>query len=322
MVARLLPLLITTATSNSVFARQLFLSPAQSVPVKKISSVLIAAAFALFCVGTATVQVYAQKDKPPLPTSSVARTITRHENHRLSYGGTVTILGAPSGSITIEGWDRNEFELTAEIELHAPTGADLDLLARVNNFAVDVDVNHIRIVTTGTHDKKFMRQVAKNFPRTLFGLPWKIDFHLKVPALTDLEIDSGSGPIKLMGVEGATRLTAFQTDAQLSLTGGYFSGIIQRGTVNVTIPVRSWHGLGATIQLAAGTLVVALAQGFSGDIDASVLRLGEIKNSYSGLEARDGGGITPRLLQARTGAGGAKVSFTIGDGIIQIKSTN
>src|SRR5205807_7739336 len=106
----------------------------------------------------------------------------------------------------------------------------------------------------------------KTFPKTLFGLPWKIDFHLKVPALTDLEIDSGTGRIKLSGVEGATRLTAFRSDAQLSLTGGYFSGIIQRGAVNLTIPVRSWHGLGATWQLAAGTLDVALAPGFSGDI--------------------------------------------------------
>ncbi len=238
------------------------------------------------------------------------------------YGGTVTILGAPTGSITIEGWDRNEVDLTADIELHAPTDADLDLLARINNFAVDVDTNHIRIMTSGTHDKKFMRQVAKNFPKTLFGLPWKIDFHLRVPALTDLEIDSGTGPIKLTGVEGATRLTAFQSDAQLTLTGGYFSGIIQRGAVSVTIPVRSWHGLGASLQLAGGTLDVAVAPGFSGDIDANVLRLGEIKNSYPGLAPREGGGITPRLVQARAGAGGAKVSFVVGDGTIAIKSTS
>jgi hypothetical protein len=288
--------------------------------VKKITTTFVVASFlALLCVVAPLTQARAQKDKSPaLPASSVARTINRHENHRLAYGGTVTILGAPTGSITIEGWSRSEFELTAEVELHAPTQEDLDRLAVVNNFAVDVDTNHIRILTTGTHDKKFMRQVAKNFPKTLFGLPWKIDFHLKVPALTDLEIDSGTGPIKLSGVEGAMRLNAFQSDAELSLTGGYFSGIIQRGAVSVTIPVRSWHGLGATLQLAGGTLDVSLAPGFSGDIDANILRLGEIKNSYPGLEPRDGG-ITPRLVQARAGAGGAKVSFTVGDGKIEIK---
>ncbi len=289
--------------------------------MKRIRTIFIAAVFVAFLPAS---NVLAQKDnKQPAPTTtSVARTINRHERYRLLYGGTVTILGAPTGSITIEGWDRNEVDLTADIELHAPTDADLDLLARINNFAVDVDTNHIRIMTSGTHDKKFMRQVAKNFPKTLFGLPWKIDFHLRVPALTDLEIDSGTGPIKLTGVEGATRLTAFQSDAQLTLTGGYFSGIIQRGAVSVTIPVRSWHGLGASLQLAGGTLDVAVAPGFSGDIDANVLRLGEIKNSYPGLAPREGGGITPRLVQARAGAGGAKVSFVVGDGTIAIKSTS
>lgn len=292
--------------------------------MKKINPIFIAAAFAaLFCAAAPGHNVQAQKENKPVPaTASVARTISRHESHRLSYGGSVTILGAPTGSITIEGWDRSEFELTAEIELHAATDAELDLLAQVNNFAVDVDTNQIRIVTTGTHDKKYMRQVAKKFPKTLFGLPWKIDFHLKVPALTDLEIDSGTGPIKLSGVEGATRLTAFQSDAQLSLTGGYFSGIIQHGAVNLTIPVRSWHGLGATLQLAGGTLDVALASGFSGDIDANVLRLGEIKNLYPGLTPREGGEITARLMEGRTGAGGAKVSFTVGDGTIVIRPSS
>ena len=91
---------------------------------------------------------------------------------------------------------------------------------------------------------------------------------------------------------------------------------------NVTIPVRSWHGLGATLQLAGGTLDVALAPGFSGDIDANVLRLGEIKNSYPGLAPREDGGITARLMQARSGAGGARISFTVGDGIIEIKPSS
>ena len=92
--------------------------------------------------------------------------------------------------------------------------------------------------------------------------------------------------------------------------------------MSVTIPVRSWHGLGASLQLAGGRLDVAVAPGFSGDIDANVLRLGEIKNSYPGLAPREGGGITPRLVQARAGAGGAKISLVVGDGTIAIKSAS
>lgn len=247
------------------------------------------------------------------------RTITRHEAHRLPYGGTLSIVGAPAGSITVEGWNRNEIDVAAEIELHGPSNGDLDLLATVNNFAVDVDSNHVRIITTGTHDKKYMRQVARKFPKNLFGLPWKIDFRIKVPALTDIEIDAGIGPLKMSGVEGAMRVNALQSDAELTLTGGYFSGIIQRGAVAVIVPARSWHGLGMSLQLAGGTLDVALASGFSGDIDATVLRLGEIKNAYDGLAAREGTAANPRLLQGRAGSGGARLSFTVGDGTLTIK---
>jgi hypothetical protein len=174
-------------------------------------------------------------------------------------------------------------------------------------------------MTVGTHDKKYLRQVAKKFPKHLLGLPWKIDFRIKVPALTDVEIDSGVGPIKLHGVEGNLRLNAFQSDAELSLTGGFFSAIIQRGAVKLTIPTRSWRGTGASLQLAGGTLEVALAPGFSADIDGTILRLGEIRNSYPGLTPRDGN-VNPRLLLGRAGSGGARLSFTVGDGILEIKS--
>ena len=283
-------------------------------------SLILALLFAVAWTVLVAPSAFAQKDKKPEePKADLVRTITRHEAHRLPYGGTLSIVGAPAGSITIEGWDRSEIDVAAEIELHGPTNGDLDLLATVNNFAVDVDTNHVRIITTGTHDKIYMRPFAKKFPKNLFGLPWKIDFHIKVPALTDIEIDAGIGPLKMSGVEGAMRVNALQSDAQLSLTGGYFSGIIQRGAVAVTVPVRSWHGLGMSLQLAGGTLDVALATGFSGDIDATILRFGEIKNDYNGLGALEGGANNPRLLAGRAGSGGAKLSFTVGDGTINIR---
>ncbi len=249
----------------------------------------------------------------------LTRTATRHENHRFAYAGTVTIVAAPAGSITIEGWQRSEVDVSAEIELHAGSAEDLDRLAALNNFAVDEDANHIRILTTGTHDRRFMKRVAKDFPKSLIGLPWKIDYHIKVPVLTDLEIDAGNGPIKLSGVEGAIRLNAFNSEADLSLTGGNVAVIIQSGRVNLSIPARSWHGQGAEIKLASGNLNVELMPGFNGDINAEVLRIGEVKNAFPNLEPSERNGITSHSLRVRAGNGGATLTFTVGDGLIQIK---
>jgi hypothetical protein len=278
----------------------------------------VAAVSAAFSLAPALAQ---KEKKPPAPVAAnLKRTIHRRATHRLPYGGSLTLVAPPVSSITIEGWSRSEIEIEADIELQAPTEADLNLLATINNLAIDVDTNHVRLLTSGTHDKKYLQRVAKKFPKTLIGLPWKIDFRLKIPALTDVDIDSGVGPIKLSGVEGSIRLEALQSDADLALTGGYFTGLIQRGAVKVTIPSRNWRGLGANLQLAGGTLEVLLAPGFSGDVDANVLRIGEVKNSYAGLTSREGPGNNPRLLLGRAGAGGAKLSFTVGDGTLEIKS--
>jgi hypothetical protein len=265
----------------------------------------------------------AQKDKKTTQVSApmMKRTTMRHEVRRLAYGGTVTISAAPAGSITIEGWQRSEVDVTAEIELQAGGAQDLDRLLAVNNFAVDEDANHVRILTTGTHDKKLMKRVAKDFPKSLLGLPWKIDFHIKVPAITDLEIDAGNGPIKLSGVEGAIRLNALESVADLTLTGGTVSATVQSGAINVAIPARGWHGLGADIKLASGNLNIELLPGFNADIDAEVMRAGEIKSTYPNLEPRELNSISSRSMRARAGSGGATLTFTVGDGTIEIKTS-
>ena len=261
----------------------------------------------------------AQKDNKQPTGPLITRTTNRHENYRLSYGGTVTLVGAPAGAITIEGWQKNEIDITAKIELQAPDAAALDQLAVVNNFAVDVDLDHIRILTTGTHDRAFMKRTTKNFPKALIGLPWKIDYTIKVPAMTGLEIDAGVGPISLVGVEGSLRLNALKSDANLSLTGGLVSVLIQNGSINLNIPGHSWHGLGADFKMAAGALNVNLASDFSADVNADVLRAGEIQIELPNLQPHDGT-ITKTSIRARNGNGGATLSFTIGDGIIRLRN--
>src|SRR5262249_795957 len=159
------------------------------------------------------------KDKKAEPqTALLTRTTNRHESYKLIFGGTLTLSGPPAGSITIEGWQRNEVDVTSSIELEGPTAADLDQLCTVNSFFVGEDVNHVRILTTGTHDRAFMKRTAKNFPKNLIGLPWKLDYQIKVPALTDLAIDAGVGPIKISGVEGTITVNAVSSTAELSLT--------------------------------------------------------------------------------------------------------
>lgn len=264
-----------------------------------------------------------QKDKrdavqgaPQAPL--LTRSTTRHDTRRFGYGGSVTLIGAPNGSITIEAWPRNEVEVTADIELRASTEEELTQLAAVNSFILDEEVNHLRILTTGTHDKQFMKRAAKNFPKKLIGLPWKIDYRIRVPAYTDLEVNAGSGPFKLTGVEGTIRIMAVESKADLTLAGGYVMATIERGTVNVRLAGRSWRGAGVDIRLASGELNLELPAAASFDINGDVLRSGQIERTYQGLEPRDRTTFTPRSIRARIGAGGPTLSFTVADGALRI----
>ena len=254
-------------------------------------------------------------NRPPL----LLRTTARHELRRFAFGGTVTLIGAPEGSITVEGWGRNEVDITAEIQLRADTEADLDQLARVNTIVVDEDMNHLRVLTTGTHDRAFMRAAARKFPKALLGLPWKIDYRVRVPFSTDLEINAGRGAIIVSEVEGNIRLSGTESDANLKLSGGTLSATIAAGKLNLNIPARSWRGVGAEVRLAIGEVTIELPPAFNGDLDADILRSGKIVDLYGGLEPREKPGITPQQVRARVGTGGAAFQITVGDGTIYIK---
>jgi hypothetical protein len=218
--------------------------------------------------------------------------------------------------VTLEGWPRNEVEVVAEIELKAETEADLDRLAAVNNFSFDEDTNHISILTIGTHDRAYMKKTAKNFPKTLLNLPWKIDYKIKVPAITDVEINAGHGAVNVSALEGALRLSALESDTILTMGGGVVSATVTAGNVRFVVPVRSWRGGGADIRVASGVLNVELPPGFNGDIDGDILRTGKIVDNFGQLEKREKPGITERVVRARSGAGGAFFKFTVGDGTL------
>ena len=258
-----------------------------------------------------------QKNKLPAAAPVfLTRTATRREVRRFAYGGTVTIIGAPKGSVTLEGWSRSEVEVVADIELKAETEADLDRLAAVNNFSFDDDTNHISILTIGTHDRAYMKKTAKNFPKNLLNLPWKIDYKIKVPAITDVEINAGHGPVNVSALEGALRLSAIESETILTMGGGVVSATVTAGNVRFVVPVRSWRGGGADIRIAAGVLNVELPPGFNGDIDADILRTGKIVDNFGQLETRQKPGITEKIVRARAGAGGAFFKFTVGEGTL------
>ena len=251
----------------------------------------------------------------------IKRTTYKTETVELGAGGTVSIIGAPNGSISIEGWRKNEVEISAEVEMQAATEADLAELARVSGFAIDADPVHVRITSFGTHDKDFMKRTAKKLPKSLLGLPFRIDYKIKVPAYCDLEIDGGKGDLTLSKVEGAMKINYLESNARLNLIGGSIVATFAAGTIEVVIPNRSWRGRSADVQLANGTMNVRLPPNLNANLDAQVLRSGKIENTLLNLKPRDRTKFTELLIAAKAGSGGAPLSFTVGDGTLKLLET-
>jgi hypothetical protein len=276
--------------------------------------------FALALIFAPRVQAQSQKKNAtvamPTPQPALTRTTTRHELRRFGFGNTLTVVGAPVGSITVEAWSRSEIEITADIELHADTEAELAQLAAVNSFVLDTDATHFRLMTTGTHDRVFMKK-AKNFPKRLLAMPWKIDYHIRVPAVVDLDISAGRGTLSFTGMEGSLQLNAGESNATFDLAGGDVTATLLGGTVLFRVPAASWRGRGVTLRLVRGTLTVALPTVFNADIDATVLRVGEVAGTHDAFAPRDDATQTPRAWHVRAGSGGAPLSFEVGDGSIR-----
>ncbi len=247
------------------------------------------------------------------------RTTYKTEKVDFGVGGTISIVGAPSGSIVIEGWQKNEVEISAEIEVQAENDADLALLANVNTFTFEVTMGRLSILSVGTNDKAYLKRNAKKFPKRLLTMPVRFDYKIKVPVFSDLEIDGGRGDFDLAKVEGAMRINFLETTARLKFSGGGIAATFGSGSVTIEILARSWRGQGANIQLGKGVMNLYLPLNLNAEFDASILRTGKIDNAYDILKPRDRTQFTEKLINAKAGNGGAKLIFTVGDGDLRIE---
>lgn len=249
------------------------------------------------------------------------RTTYKTDKFEFGVGGTLAVTGAPVGSIRVEGSNGREIEISAEIEVSANSEADLDLLSQVTTFLLDESLGRVAVISVGTHDKSLVKKLGKKFPKQLLGLPFRIDYVIKVPRYCDLDIDGGRGDLSISGVDGTFKINFLETNAKLDLRGGAVQAIFGKGTVDLTVPTPSWRGRLADVQLANGDMNVHLPNGMNAEFDATILRTGKIENGYSGFKPRvRKAEFTDKSIVAKSGVGGASLKFTVGDGTLKISS--
>jgi hypothetical protein len=255
-----------------------------------------------------------------LPASAqVKRTLTKSDRFNFGPGGTVAITGAPQGSIKIVGGQTNEIEITATIELSAPTESDIAKLSEITGFVTEEGVAKTAILSLGTHAKQILKRSKKKIPKELMDLPFRIDYVVSVPHYTDLEIDGGVGDLTVENVEGSLFVNFIETNAKLGISSGNAAVTVQRGSIVASLGPKVWRGRAASLSLGTGDISVHLPSTLSADLDVVVLRSGKIENSFPDLKPRDRKvAFTDRSIIAKAGVGGPPVKLGVGDGNIKI----
>lgn len=247
------------------------------------------------------------------------RTVTKTDKFDFGAGGSIAITGAPNGSIKVIGSATNEIEITATVELQAPTEADLATMEAVTSFITDESAIRTGIISVGSHNKFGNKDIWKKFPKKLRTMPYRIDYVISVPRFSDLEIDGGKGDLTVSGVEGGMRINFFESNAKVEVIGGNTTITVENGNVDVAIGTRGWRARTASIQVGKGDLSVLLPSTVSAEIDAVVLRTGAIENSVPDLKRRDRKvEFTDKSIMAKVGVGGPSLKFTVGDGKLKM----
>lgn len=211
----------------------------------------------------------------------------------LAAGGRVAVTNVQS-SIWVEGWDRDEVELTVW-KTAAGTGA---LLAEVE-IAVEprLDSLTVRTLYPGQSDR-----------------PVRVDYRLRVPRQVRLEgLHTVNGNIRVRDLEGSVEARTLNGD--IEQTG--IAGSVVARTVNgdVSLALRALPDPGGTLELETinGDLNLLLPPQANAELELSTVA-GRIESALL-LPTRGAAG-TP--LRVRLGRGGLRVRLRTVRGIIRV----
>lgn len=250
---------------------------------------------------------------------TLKRSVTKTEQMPFGAGGTVTIIGAPAGSMSIRPAEGNEVVINAKMELQAENESELALLSEMTGYMTEESLGRIVITAVGPHTKGIFRNVPKKLAAKLAALPYSLDLEVFVPKYCDLFLNGGKGDLRVEGVEGALTANFIESNSVIRIVGGAVNITVGKGSVDAALGIRGWRARAADISVSQGYIIARLPSNFSAELDAVILRSGSISSLIEKMTPRDRKvAPTQRLMQMKAGVGGPRVRFTVGDGNIQL----
>ncbi|MBV9242819.1 MAG: hypothetical protein JO314_12510 [Acidobacteria bacterium] len=253
-------------------------------------------------------------------SQALKRTTTKTDTIALGAGSTVSIAGAPVGSITVTTIAGNNIQISANIEVQAANEEDLAAAAVLTGFVTQDSLGKLSIVSVGADSRRKFTDTEKKLIKRLKGMPYRIDYTIGVPRYSNVEINAGEGDVELSAPEGDHRINALNSKVKVSVPGGSLVTTIAKGELSIELPASGRRGLNIDASVASGDLSIMLPTNVSADIDATILRTGKVTNEITPLKPRDRKvPFTDKLVRATLGVGGPTIKLTVGDGNIRLE---
>jgi|SRR5688572_11020004 len=207
-----------------------------------------------------------------------------------------------NGSLTIQGWNKKEFEVTAVKTVGREEYLD-DVEIR-RNF----DDDHLRI------DVKYDDFDDDDENRWHNGSIVSVDFTIRVPYGTEIDaVELVNGDIEIKNVEGDVEVSSVNGEVSGEKLGGH----VELATVNGEVSLRADGGVKSIrMHSVNGGVTLVLPKKFDARINAGTVH-GSIR-AIDGLDV-DATKFTGSSMQGTIGKGGLNVDLNTVNGSIEIR---
>jgi DUF4097 and DUF4098 domain-containing protein YvlB len=206
----------------------------------------------------------------------------------------ITVDAGPNGGVEVAGWDEDRILIRAKITVWDEEDGE-DIAAGV------------RIDTDGV--------IRADGPRVRRG-GWSVDYRIRVPRKSNLELESRNGGLSVADVTGTMDLRTTNGGIALASVGGEVTGHTTNGGISVTLDGKTWDGEGLDVESRNGGVHIEVPRDYSAMLMAGT-RNGGIRSDIRVRREDRADGI----VRATLGKGGPLLRVMTRNGGIRIEET-
>jgi DUF4097 and DUF4098 domain-containing protein YvlB len=226
-----------------------------------------------------------------LPSLAISRNFD--QTYALQPGGTFELTNV-NGTVEVQGWDRNEVEVSA-VKTAKERESDLDRV----NIEVEAKPNAVAVITRYPQDE---------------GVEVAVDYRIRVPHGAHVEhVATVNGTLRISGVDAIDELRTVNGNIEVYEGGGTVRAHVTNGNVHLELAhLHEKDGMFA--ETTNGSVMLLVPADTQADLEARCLNGSFTSELPVALEST----LRPREMHGKIGRGGAPIRLRTVNGGIKI----